>query len=185
MARDQMLSSGEQFTSILQKGFKGFAEIQKSVFQVYEQNTKSALESAKQMFPITSPFFEMAAQAFSEFLKTQKRSLDHILNQSTPFMNAVSSNSFYVENDGIGKLVRDSAEYFISMQKNAADFAAQQTHKFADTMKSESNSAGTPASSAADAIHRGTEAVVQAQKQFWDMMLKPFEERKFEASAKD
>jgi len=134
---------------------------------------------------MTPPFFyEMAERGMDEFLKMQKRALDLVLNRSTAYMDVLRANPLPEDGGGIARLVRDSAEYFVSMHRNAADFAAEQTRNFCDTMKSEPNAAETPVSNAADAIQRGTEAVVQAQKRFWEMMMKPLEDWKFEAGAR-
>lgn len=178
MTVDQKIppATSSRSISIMQKSFEKFAEIQKSAFDVYEKHAKITMDTAKQVLASTpSPFFELAEQGMGEFLKMQRRTLDLALGQSTAYLDLICANSLSVDGSELNRLMHDSAEYFFSMQKKAADFATQQTQRFADNMKREAGNTETPGSSAADAIRRGTEAVVQAQKGFWELMLKPFE----------
>lgn len=184
MPREQKFppETASRSTSTLRQNFEKFTEMQTSAFEIYEQQAKTAMESAKQVFPMTpAPFFEMAERGMSEFLTMQRRTLELMLNQSTIYMDTLRASSLEEDGREINKMMRDSAEYFLSIQKKAAEFATQQAQGFADSMRRDAGPAGTPASSAADALQRGTDAFVQAQKGFWELMLKPFEIARTEA----
>jgi len=170
------------YPDIIQKSFEKLVELQRSAFDVYEQQARAAIQTAKELFPVMSlPSFEIAEQEMNELLRMQKRTLELVLDQSTAYMNSMRTNPFVTDGREIKGAMHDSAEYLVSMQKKAVDFATQQTQRFTELMRQEPGTFGTTGMGAADAIQRGTDAFVRAQNRFWEIMLKPYENTRIEA----
>jgi hypothetical protein len=60
-------------------------------------------------------------------------------------------------------------------QKTALDFSAKQAKAALETVKQQFGYAGTPAGTAADSMQRGMDVVVEAQKDFLDVIKGPIQ----------
>jgi len=162
-----------QFASILLKGLEKLAEIQKMTLDIYEKyarETGDAAESLKQMFPVAPvPLFEMAEEAIRTFLQMQVNILDLMLNQTRVQVESIRTNGALDYERNIARLMRSSADCLLEMQEKAFGFFAQQNNTFA-------------AEATGSAVQDGTDAIIQAQKKFWDVTLKPFKAWQAEAS---
>jgi vacuolar-type H+-ATPase subunit E/Vma4 len=70
---------------------------------------------------------------------------------------------------------QDAIEHTVAAQKTALDFAAKQAKAGLETIKQQFGYAGTPAGAAADSMQRGMEVVVEAQKDFLDVIKGPIQ----------
>ena len=168
-----------QFASILLNGLEKLAEIQKSALAVYAEITQNSADSLKPVFPVTPvSLFEMAEQAIREFLQIQVRLLDLMLSQSAANREVVRSRPDMDFENEVARLMFDSTDRLLSMQKKAVEFITHQNQTLAAEMK--------PATDIEDisneAIQPDTAAIIEAQKKFWDVTLKPFKMWKAEAS---
>jgi hypothetical protein len=162
-----------QFASILHKGLERLAEIQKSTLEIYSQHSQRTLESLKSVFPIApGHLFELTEQAIRELFQVQVRILDLMVKQSAACAEASKKQSD-AEYEGAVKMMSDTTDCFLAMHKKAIEFITQQNQSFRDDIMRQVN--GDGGANAADAIQRGTEAIIQSQKRFWDAMLKPFQ----------
>jgi hypothetical protein len=163
-----------QFASILHQGLEKMAEIQKSTLEIYSQQSQGAIESIKNAFPVAPVhLFELAELAIRQLFQVQVHLLDLMVKQSAACAEAskIQSNSGH---EGVFvKAMGNTTDSFLAMHKKAVEFVTQQSQSFRDDIMGQINGDGSLNS--ADAIQRGTEAIIQAQKRFWDAMLKPFQ----------
>jgi hypothetical protein len=171
-----------QFASILHKGLEKTAEIQKYTLDMYAQQSRSTVDATKQVFPMApAPLFELAELAIREFLNVQVKILDLMLRQSAAYMETLRAHSGSEYDGGMAKLMSDTADCYMAMNKKAVDFITQQNQTLADDVRRQVDGNAASNSNAAEAIQRGTEAIIQTQKRFWDVVLKPFEIWRVEA----
>ena len=157
--------------------------MQKSALDLYAQQAASAIDSFKQLFPFApSPLFDGALQGMGEFVRMQKQMLDLMLSQSTTLMDGMNARSASVQRGEMADLARHSTDYFVATYGKASDFAVQQNQMFTDAMKQQAFDSGTPESNTVDMIQNGMNAIVEGQKKFWDLMLKPLEAARTKAS---
>lgn len=149
------------------------AEIQKMTLDTYEKyarETGDAAASIKQIFPVAPvPLFEMAEEAIRAFLQMQVNILDLMLNQTRAQVESIRTNGALDYERNIARLMRSSADCLLEMQEKAFGFFVQQNNTFA-------------AEATGSAVQDGTDAIIQAQKKFWDVTLKPFKAWQAEAS---
>ncbi len=168
-----------QFASILLNGLEKLAEIQKSALAVYAEIAQDSADSLKPVFPTTPvSLFEMAEQAIREFLQIQVRLLDLMLSQSAANREAVRSQPDMDFEKEVARLMFDSTDCLLSMQKKAVEFITHQNQTLAAEMKQATDIEDI----SNDAIQPDTAAIIEAQKKFWDVTLKPFKMWKAETS---
>lgn len=160
-----------QFAAILLNGLEKLAEIQKSALSIFTGMAKDSAESVKPVIPIAPmSLIEMAEQAIREFLQIQVRLLDLMLSQSTARPAALQNHSGMDYEWEVARLMRDSTDCLVTMQKKAVEFITHQNQTIADEiMQAENRSIGSDAPDVPD-----TSAIIEAQKKFWDVTLKPF-----------
>lgn len=158
-----------QFASILLKGLEKLADIQKSTLDLYDKcakDTGEATASMKEMFPaVPVPLFEMAEEAIRAFLQIQVHILDLMLKQSTAQIEALGASGTLDYDREIARLMRSSADCMLEMQAKAVDYIIQQNQSLAAELSTQLKSGATDET---------TDAIIQAQKRFWDVTLKPF-----------
>lgn len=156
-----------QFAAILLNGLEKLAEIQRSALAIYADIAHNTAESVKPVFSFSpAPLFEMAEQAIREFLQIQVRLLDLMLSQTSADKESVEKSSNRDFEAEVARLMLDSTDCLVNMQKKAVEFITQQNRAFAAEIMEQ---AGSGSESPHDAS-----AIIQAQKKFWDVTLKPF-----------
>jgi len=162
-----------QFAAILFNGLEKLAEIQKSALAVYTDLARKSADALKPAIPVsTSSLFELAEQAIREFLQIQVRLLDLMLKQSTANRQALRTRSEEDFEGEVARLMFDSTDCLLNMQKKALEFITHQNQ----TLAAEVLQQGVNGSSqdAAEIPGPNTSAIIEAQKKFWDVTLKPF-----------
>jgi hypothetical protein len=168
-----------QFASILLNGLEKLAEIQKSALAVYAETTQNSADSLKPVFPVPPvSLFEMAEQAIREFLQIQVRLLDLMLSQSAASREAIRSQPDMDFEKEVARLMFDSTDCLLSMQKKAVEFITHQNQ----TLAAELRQATDIEDHLAEPVQPDTAAIIEAQKKFWDVTLKPFKMWKAESS---
>lgn len=162
-----------QFAAILFTGLEKLAEIQKSALSVYNDIAKNAADSIKPTVPLsTMSLYELSEQAIREFLQIQVRLLDLMLKQSTAKRGALQTSAGNDFEGDIARLMLDSTDCLLNMQKKALEFITHQNETLAeDILQNGSN--GTQQNSN-ERMPPDTSAIIQAQKKFWEVTLKPF-----------
>jgi hypothetical protein len=116
----------------------------------------------------------MADQAIREFLQIQVRLLDLMLQQSTAPAAAVQSHSGMDYEWEVARLMRDSTDCLVTMQKKAVEFITHQNQTLAGEILLQAGKHNLEDLNGDDAIQPDTSAIIEAQKKFWDVTLKPF-----------
>jgi len=161
-----------QFAAILFNGLEKLAEIQNSALAVYTNAVRDSADSIKPAIPASMPsLFDLAEQAIREFLQIQVRLLDLMLKQTAANRQALQTHSGGNFEGEVARLMFDSTDRLLNMQKQALELITNHNQAFAeDVLPQESNGDSQPA----EMLQPDTSAIIQAQKKFWDVTLKPF-----------
>jgi hypothetical protein len=156
-----------QFASILLNGLEKLAEIQKSALSIFTEMTRNSADAARPVLPALEPLFEMAEQAIREFLQIQVRLLDLMLSQSAAQMDEAQAHPGMDYELEVATLMRNSTDCLLTMQKKALEFILHQNEALAAAIEE-------PGGNGDAASNSDTSAIIEAQKKFWDVTLKPF-----------
>lgn len=151
-----------QFAAILLNGMEKLADIQKSALAAYAEITRNSAGLLKPP-AMRDPreLLELAEQAIREFLQIQVRLLDLMLSHSETQPQAARGDAGRDFEAEIAALMLASGDSLLSMQKKALEFMNHQNQTLATEIGDITGSGNAS-------------AVIQAQKTFWDVTLKPF-----------
>lgn len=124
------------FVDLFVNGLEQAAQIQKKALEAAEQQTAEAIEAYKKATrTATSPgLFDVALEAFDYYVQTQKKVIDQIVEQTaamivTAKLNSDSSSKVAAD---FTKIIQQSIERAITVQKYSLDLAAQQAKAVAE-----------------------------------------------------
>jgi hypothetical protein len=125
--------------------------------------------------PIPGAFlFDLADQAFEDFVKLQKSLLDLAVEQSTA---VVKASKEIVQDTGkakveITELIKKSADRTAAAQKSVLEFATNQSKAVSDAVKQQPGVVGTPVEAVANSVQRGVDTVIAVQKDVMEAATK-------------
>ena len=170
------------FANLFHKGLTKLAEVQKSVLDIFAQQSADAHNAWKQAYrqPSATPallFMEWAVRGVEKSVDAQKNLLDLSVQQSALVTNATKeradSASKFATN--LTDMVQQSTDRMVAAEKVVVDFAAQQNAAVTDLFRRQFGfPESTPTAMAADSIRRGVDFVLETQKELLDLASKPF-----------
>jgi hypothetical protein len=166
-------------TTLFNKGVERKAQVQKQLLDLAAQQNAEALATCKKLFQAVPSMpglflFDMAAQAFDNYVAVQKNILSLVVDQSfafTAYATQARKESPEKTMSGFTDMMRQSVERGVAVQKSVLDTAAQHNDAASETVKRELS--GTPAAAVADSIQVGVNAIIETQKEVLDIAAKP------------
>jgi hypothetical protein len=163
--------SNNTFATLLEKGFEHVLETSKSSLDLAVKYNTEVLGATRKAFNLTpnTPglfLFDVAGQAFENYAELQKNVLNILGEQGTATASAVRESG----KAGANMAASTAAAFHESVDRTAAahkavlDFAAKQNKQVVDAVKKQQGVAGTPLAGIAEAVERGMEALIEAQK---------------------
>jgi hypothetical protein len=117
------------------------------------------------------PILELTEQAVEGYVAIQNELLDLTLEQITAVTNACQAAGTDVEKakSEFANILRTSADRATAAQNSVMNYAAKQAKAGMDAVKAQRGVAGTDAEVMTDAIQRGFDTVVAAQRELMEM----------------
>jgi hypothetical protein len=164
----------ETMTKLYTTGVERVAEFQKQGLDIAElvKTWKKHAEAAPGMFAL-----EAAATAFERYADFRKSTIDMVVEQTRTLAGIVKereAKATEIADEGNAK-AQEAFDHAVAAQKTALDFSAKQAKAALETVKQQFGYAGTPAGTAADSMQRGMDVVVEAQKDFLDVIKGPIQ----------
>ena len=165
--------------TLFNKGVERKAQVQKQLLDLAAQQNAEALATCKKLFQAAPSvpglfLFDLAAQAFDNYVAVQKSILSLVVEQSSAFAEYAAqarTEPPAKAMSGFTDMMQQSVERGMAAQKSALDTAAQQNDAASETVKRELS--GTPAAAVADSIRLGVNAIIETQKEVLEIAAKP------------
>jgi hypothetical protein len=167
----------ESLTGLYASGIERVAEIQKKGLEFAVQQNAEVLAAWKKLVPYAPAalVLDMTKTTFERFADTQKGALDIFVEQTHNFVKLAKERQVNVDGsiEEGKKNAKEAIEQTVAAQKSALDYSAKQAKAAFETAEKQFGYAGTPAAAAADAVQRGIEIMVGAQKELVDTLAEP------------
>jgi hypothetical protein len=163
--------SHNTFASLLEKGFEHVLETSKSSLDLavkYNTEVLGATQKAFNLAP-SAPgmfLFDAAGKAFENYAELQKNVLSILGEHGTATVAAVREGGKTSETlaSSTAAAFHESVDRTAAAHKAVLEFAAKQNKQVVEAVKNQKGVAGTPLAGIADAVERGMEALIEAQK---------------------
>jgi hypothetical protein len=169
----------ETMTKLYTTGIERVAEFQKKGLELAVQHNAELVKTWKNHAEAAPGLFalEAATTAFERYADFRKSTIDMVVEQTRTLAGIVKEREAKAtEIADEGKVrTQEAIEHAVAAQKTALDFSAKQAKAAFETVKQQFGFAGTPAGAAADSMQRGMEVVVEAQKDFLDVIKGPIQ----------
>ncbi len=169
----------ETMTKLYTTGIERVAEFQKKGLEVALQHNAELVKTWKKHAEAAPGLFalEAATTAFERYADFRKSTIDMVVEQTRTLAGLVKereAKATEFAEEGKAK-TQEAINHAVAAQKTALDFSVKQTKAALETVKQQFGYAGTPAGAAADSMQRGMEVVVEAQKDFLDVIKGPIQ----------
>ena len=168
------------FASLYRRGVERMVEIHKTTLDLASRQNAEAIEASKKAFEAIPAvpgmfLFDLAGQFFGNFVETQKRLLDQVLEHHAALADYASQRAENLSpaSTSMANFVQQSMNRGIAAQKTVLDFTARQNRLACDTLKRQAGVSDTPVATAAESLARGVDAFVDTQKELIDIAAKP------------
>jgi hypothetical protein len=176
-AAGEKLDVLDSVTQLYTSGIERVAEFQKKGLELAVQHNAEWVNTWKKLTlaPPGLLMLDLASTAFERFADTQKGAIDLIVEQSHALADVVKERKLKASDtlEEAKTRAQEVIEQSVAAQKTAIDYAAKQAKAVFETAKQQLGYAGTPAEAAANAVERGMDVVVEAQKELLDTMKEP------------
>jgi hypothetical protein len=163
--------STNAFASLLEKGFEHVLEASKSSLDLAVKYNTEVLESTRKAFNLApnTPglfLFDVAGKAFENYAELQKNVLNILGEQGTAAAGVVREGAKAGANlaSSTASAFHESVDRTAAANKAVLDFAAKANRQVVESVKQQKGVAGTPLAEMADAVQRGMDALIEAQK---------------------
>jgi hypothetical protein len=163
--------SNNAFASLLEKGFEHVLEASKNSLEFAVKYNTEVLESTRKAFNLApnTPglfLFDVAGKAFENYAELQKKVLNILGEQGTAVAGTVREGAKAGANLASNAAVafHDSVDRTAAANKAVLEFAAKANRQVVESVKQQKGVAGTPLAEMAEAVQRGMEALIEAQK---------------------
>ena len=163
--------STNALTDLFEKGFEQVLEASKTSFDLavkYNQNVLEATRKSLNLAPTTPGLFlfDVAGKALENYAELQKNLLNSFGEHGSATASAVREAGKTTEKIAAktATAFQESAKRTAAAHKAVLEFAAKQNKQVAEAVKQQEVISGTPLAEMADAIERGMEALIEAQK---------------------
>jgi hypothetical protein len=159
------------FASLLEKGLEHVLETSKTSLDLavkYNAEVLGATRKAFNLAPSTPGLFlfDVAGKAFENYAELQKNVLNILGEQGNAAVAAVresgKAGAALASNTAVA--FHESVDRTAAAHKAVLDFAAKQNKQVVEAIKAEPALAGTPLAQSADAVERGMNELIEAQK---------------------
>jgi hypothetical protein len=169
----------ETMTKLYTTGVERVAEFQKQGLDLALQHNADLVKTWKKHAEAAPGMFalEAAATAFERYADFRKSTIDLVVEQTRTLAGIVKereAKATEIADEGKAR-AQEAFDHAVAAQKTALDFSAKQAKAAFETVKQQFGYAGTPAGAAADSMQRGMDAVVEAQKDFLDVIRGPIQ----------
>jgi len=167
--------SPDAFASLAINGVGRAIEASKTWLNLAANQNADILDAMKKAMAGTPwaglPLLELTEQAVEGYVAIQNELLDLTLEQITAVTNACQAAGTDVEKakSEFANVLRTSADRATVAQNSVMKYASKQAKAGMDAVKAQRGVAGTDAEVMADAIQRGFDTVVAAQKDLMEM----------------
>jgi len=169
--------AAQAMTSLLQRSVETFIHMQEEFLHIAGKQTHSWLEAAKEGKPYEyEHLVTLAREGLENFLKTQKRFLDVISDETAKATGgkAGDEGSRRMKKTEVAELARQATESFIEAQKNLIDLAGKQANANVKTASKAVNLLRPfPFVPFAEITREGVKSYVDAQKTIMNTVVKP------------
>jgi len=170
----------QELSGFYLKAVQRAAEVQKKSLELAAKQHAEALDLCRKALKAAPPLpgmfvLEMAGQAFDRLVKAETGIIDMFVEQNAKLVESskerFSSASKTISD--VSKMVQQSIDGGIAVQKNSMEFIAAQSKAVADTFEKQFGLEGTPAAAAAESFRKGVDALLETQKELIEAATKP------------
>jgi hypothetical protein len=159
--------STNAFADLFEKGFEQVLEASKTSLDMavkYNHDVLEATRKSLNLAPNTPGLFlfDVAGKALENYAELQKNLLNSLGQHGTAAASVVREAGKVAANTV--SAFQQSAERTAAAHKAVLDFATKQNKQVVEAVKQQEGIKGTPLAEMADAIERGMEALIEAQK---------------------
>jgi hypothetical protein len=120
-----------EFASLFIKGVERAAELQKKSLDAAAQQNAEAIavyKKGSQSAPSAAGVYDLAGQAFEDYIEAQKSMIDHMVKQTASLVESAkdSGNSAQKVAADFTKTIQQSIERAVEVQKKALDLVTEQ-----------------------------------------------------------
>jgi len=178
--------AAQAMTSLLQRSVETFIHMQEDFLKIAGKQTHHWVEAAKAGKPYEyEHLVTLAREGLENFMKTQKRFLDVISEETTKGKGKGEDGARRMKKTEVAELARQATESFIEAQKNLIELAGKQANA---TIKTTGKAANLlrpfPFVPFAEMTREGVKSYVDAQKMMMETVVKPMADHKTMADHK-
>ena len=169
-ARDDMVT-------LFLRGMERIAEVQKQCIDLaVQQNTEmlDVLKKTAEKVPGAprQPMLEVANDAVSRYADTQKSAIDFVVEQNRIWTDTLKDRTTTINKsvEATANVAKQTLERSFAVQKKALENTAAQTKAVVNAAKNQFGFTGTQADAMTETFQRGVDTLVEAQKEFMDLV---------------